>query len=797
MTPLQRMAIACLSGILTGTFLPLPAPLWAFLLLACLTPCLLRCSSPIPQLLLLFTAAWFRVPQPPVPSTAAVPGTGCPIAVDATIADTPLFFQNQTRWTADIQQASACIHSRRIPPFRDAQGRIFLTLDAHAPELHRGDRIRFIAALRPLHVYRNPATPARPSRQPSFTVWLADPRAIVLSDRASTHLEPALDRVRRRIASMWEQHLDEKNARLAIALTIGQSRILTRAERTAFAQTGTAHLLAVSGLHLTIVVLLVFAALRAILRRIYRIAAKMDVTPIAAAATIPFVLAFTFLTGCAPPVVRACTMTLFVLIGILVKRDANHLQSLLLAAAGILCVDPSFIGSAGFQLSFASVAGLLFFRWNPEQAVKTAPEKGTLHRMRSAMRRRFFSLAHASIVASAMTTPILMAHGWVIPPAAPIVNLVAVPFATLIVMPLLLSVTALSLASPMAAAHGALWCGHALDGLHTIVGTLEPLSGGLVVADPLTATAVCLLCATAILLMQDHRRAALVMGAAGLAAFVASRALATPPIPPGELVIDVLDTGQGDCTLVTFPDGRHWLVDGGGTAQERIGADHLVPVLRNLGVRRLDTVVVTHPDADHTAGLRDIVAAFGAQQVFDNGRGNEADADWWGLMTALRQRHIPVRRAPDICGIHAVGDVQVEVLHPCAPEMPFDPPLSANDSSIVLRLSHHHRRVLLTGDLGHPGEQILLSRGALLSADVLKLGHHGSAGSSSGALLNAVSPSSAIASCGEGNLWKFPAGVVQNRLSERRIRLLRTDLQGAIRVRIFNSGIRIGPSAAP
>ncbi|MEZ4240676.1 MAG: MBL fold metallo-hydrolase [Myxococcota bacterium] len=218
--------------------------------------------------------------------------------------------------------------------------------------------------------------------------------------------------------------------------------------------------------------------------------------------------------------------------------------------------------------------------------------------------------------------------------------------------------------------------------------------------------------------------------------------LAPRPAPPG-VRLTFLDVGQGDATLVEWPDGRRWLVDGGRPSADVLGW------LRRSGIRRLDAVVATHPDADHAAGLAPVVAALRVGLVWARDPPPE-------LAEAAAARGVPV--APP------VGTLQ---------PWPGDPVASDNDGSVVLRFGP----ALILGDAEQAAEARVAARTG--PVPVLRVGHHGSATSTSAVLLDAVRPAVAVVSVGR-NRYGHPAPEVLARLQQRGIRVLRTDERGTI-----------------
>jgi competence protein ComEC len=517
---------------------------------------------------------------------------------------------------------------------------------------------------------------------------------------------------------------------------------------------------------------------------------RIDVARVAAAAAIPLAIGFALLAGGRPPVVRACVMAVCVLAGTALGRKAHAPEAVALAGIGLLAVDPSELLRPGFQLSFAAVLGFLLVLRRTNTTAGDPPTEQEQPARIAQIARRIgrggMRLLRASAAATAATTPLVLYHFDRVSLVGLPVNAVAVPIAIFAVMPGLLLVTALATPLPDAAALLARPVGWLLGALDRALGWIAGLPCTLESPGPAAAVATCLLCLSLLLALARHHRVAL--AALALAAVALATSLVADPsrFPARRLTLDFLDVGQGDATLVTFPDGRHWLFDAGGNHHGvfDVGEHLLVPTLRALRVRRLDALILTHPDPDHVGGMPAVAAALPVGCIWDNGQGAaEGAVDAYAeLLDIATRRGIPVRRTPAICGAHGRAGVAVAVLHPCHDPRGYDPGLSFNDNSLVVRLSYDGVSVLLTGDLSAEGEQLLLERQSLEATDLLKLGHHGSRTSSTPAFLDALAPGTGVASCGAWNRFGMPHRSLRQALLGRGVRLLSTDAHGAVRV---------------
>jgi competence protein ComEC len=261
----------------------------------------------------------------------------------------------------------------------------------------------------------------------------------------------------------------------------------------------------------------------------------------------------------------------------------------------------------------------------------------------------------------------------------------------------------------------------------------------------------------------------------GVLAFLAIVAwLALRQLPDGRLHVYFLDVGQGDAILVQTPDGRQILIDGG---------PNPTALLSELGAvlpfwdRSLDLVVLTHPDGDHLTGLLAVLDRYQVGRVLDTSQTDAAPlaAAW---RARLAKEHIP--RTTALRGMRIpLGDAMLTVLHPSS-KLLTGTASDENNNSIVLRIDYGPTSLLLTGDAESEAEADMIRAGLPLQADVLKIGHHGSNGSTSAPFLVAVTPSEAVIQVGADNSFGHPAREVLKRLMDARAEILRTDTNGRI-----------------
>lgn len=553
-----------------------------------------------------------------------------------------------------------------------------------------------------------------------------------------------------------------ERAPLARALLIADERDISPEVRRQFADAGIIHMLSVSGLHVAVlaegVVLLMLMG-----------GASTRRAELVATLTISV---FVLFVGAPSPAVRSAAMYAAVVASRRFQRPTSPWALLALGAA-LPLLQPRVVNEIGYHLSVAGMAGLI--------ASGKLSRRLPLDRL-PAWGRRLARETIATMVASAVTAPIVAWHFGRVSLAAPLTNLAAAPLFGLAQPVLFLS---LALA-PLRAVASLLAEGTqvVLAGIETVGAWGAAIPASALDGQPSAITAVLLAAASISLLAACARRywampALLSACAVGLAIW-----WPVVRLSGSRLEVHMIDVGQGDAIALRTPRWRWILIDAGDQWRDSdVGERVVVPYLERRG-GEVAAFILSHPHADHIGGAASVLRRLPVAFVLDGGYVQPSSV-YEGALDAARERTVAWRTARVGAPIDIDG-VRLTVLAPDSAEIADAP--DANAASIVVMAEYRGVRVLLTGDAERGVEARLAQRlGKDLRADVLKVGHHGSSTSTTAALLDQVAPRLALVSVGAGNRYRHPSPEVIGALTSRGVQVLRTDDVGSIVVSIDGS----------
>lgn len=546
-------------------------------------------------------------------------------------------------------------------------------------------------------------------------------------------------------------------AGVLLALVTGDRALVPAATWERYAATGIIHLMAISGLHITLLAGVVVWLVRRLLGRFPALALRLPLQKNALLAGLLAAVGYGAVAGFSLPTQRTVLMLAVLVLMLWRERALPAGQVLLMALVAVLAWQPAAVHAAGFWLSFGAV-GLLMLM---------AGAWRHLPGWRQAVAVQF----GLSLLLLPMTVAFFERASWV----SPFANLLAVPLVTFLVVPLGLLGLMLWGIAPAWADACWLWAMQLIALLDVLMAQFQSWPAASVgVALPGWFGVLCAVLATALLVQPVASRWR------GLVPFfLLPLVFVQAPLVPGQLRMTVFDVGQGLAVLVEVGTGKErtpyrLLYDAGPAYGESdAGQRVLLPALRQLGVRHLDHLLLSHDDLDHTGGAGSVLAALPVAA---------------GLGTSPRALGLPPWQACRAGQAWQAGGWHFRLLYPdVGAEARF---ARDNDRSCVLHIRRAGQAVLLPGDLEAASEQwLLVQTGAdALRAQVLVLGHHGSRQASSAAWLEAVAPAVAVASAGYRNRYGHPAQAVRARLAAQGTRLVETAQCGALTVDMLPTG---------
>ncbi len=710
------------------------------------------------------------------------------LQIEGTIDRTPQRTRAGTQLLIHTQKIIS--GNRHIP----VEGRLLLFLKEQNPPLRIGDQIRFLCRLHPPHGFHNPGVFSYKRHLAFERIYvigfLSDERMWVkVGQGFKNPLLLKIESWRDHIRNFLEKEATPPSSSIFQALVLGEQGTIPEDVRESFITTGIAHLLAISGDHLGIVAFLSFSFFLWMMKRSEFLLLSLSVKKWAAGLTIPCLLLYTLIAGGGISVIRATIMVITFFLSIVFDRQRNLLHTLCLAAFLILLFSPPSLFDVSFQLSFLAVLSILYlapriYRHLKKEELYLPPEASWKQNI---IKYLFLSFI-VTVVAILGTAPFVALHFNRISLIGFFANLLIIPWVGFLIVPGSLIASIFSFFFyPLA---GLLIM--VSQFLATILLKVVDFFASIPLASihlP-TPTAFEMILFYLLLFLGVHLRKGkkikyLFVGICIL--FVADLGYWNLKNRfRNDLTLTFMDVGHGDSILVEFPGGKRMLIDGGGLHDERfdIGKNVIAPFLWKKKIRKIDTLVLTHPDPDHLKGLNFIASQFKIGQFWDNGVSDDSDS-YLQLQKTLRQKKI------ERLSFHANSDPQVingvEIFFLNPPNGNPGPvrhqnPAWLNNRSLVMRLRFKSVILLLTGDVEREAEEWMVRKGYSLKSHLLKVPHHGSSSSSSPLFLEKVKPDYAIISVGKRTMGRLPHPAVMKRYNALGSKIFRTDQHGALTV---------------
>lgn len=577
--------------------------------------------------------------------------------------------------------------------------------------------------------------------------------------------------------------LPDAYASILKAMLIGNKKELDEETKELYQDNGIAHILAISGLHISMLGMAVYRLLR-----------RLPVPHwISLFGSEIFLLLYGGMVGFSTSAFRAIGMFTFFLCSKICKRSYDMLTAAAFTGMLQLLIHPGYLFDCGFQLSYAAILGMAILLPAFQELVKE---------IKIVWIQKAISLLLPSLSVTLFTAPVLIFHYHELSFFSILLNVVVIPFVSVLLLLAIFMLMTAHFLEPLS------WL--CTIPIKWILGFYEwscrflelfPV-GQNNIAHPAPGTIICyfsLLFTMTVLVKKKRNKYQF------LFSLVAAVLILFPQKP--EFTVWMLDVGQGDCSVIFTEEGKCFVIDCGSTSEHAVGEKRLIPFLKYHGVGKVDAVFVSHADADHMNGIKELLEC-GAEEnikiscVMLHEQALQTEQEEWNeLVEAAHAAEVPIIQLGQGDGVRT-SSMSLTCLYPLDGQQG----LTGNASSMVLMLETEEVRGLFTGDMEMEGERILIEtyvdrqsgNAAVLRETLsrkkeytfLKVGHHGSSGSTSSAFLQWTSPDLAFISCGRNNSYGHPHQETLNRLEEAGCYVFMTSKNGAITMN-FQKGKRM------
>src|SRR6056297_241 len=702
---------------------------------------------------------------------------------------------------SDIRLADPATSATPLP----VRGKLRLTLDGTGPSIHLGDRITFSGRIKPFHNFNNPGGFDYKSFMSYKDIW-ASTSANGSQIRVKKGRAPGLsanirNKMRRSVEALITNATKGDSRAILSALVLGKRELLSAPLKQAFNRAGASHVLAISGLHIGIVATFAFFFFKQILGFCKPLLHRGGSGKWAAIMALVPVWGYALLTGMSPSTQRAVIMVSVFLASFLFERDQDLINTLAAAALIILIIYPPSLFSVSFQLSFTAVLtivlGLSTTQW--------------ISRLPGPILPYLLSYTAVSFFAIIGTTPLILHYFNQTAFFGLLTNLIVVPLIGFFVVPLsLFSVLVLLPLHPPMAAWGLKTAG---AGIQSALAIIYPIGEWPYSAvKTVTPSILEMICAYTLIfglfyIIRFKKRLQLNPGCFKRPVVILmTTALLVFLMDIGywcharfwrdQFSATIIDVGQGSANLLELPDGYCMLVDGGGFMNNSafdVGKYLVAPFLWGQKIGTIDTVVLSHPDADHLNGLIYILKHFNVKRVISTHQPSDT-SEYSAFIQTIDDRNIhhpPFARIPRHFGINGV---KFDLLYPPTDFMDDGQAADTNNCSIVLKATYRGQSIIFPGDIMESAEKELAATGTrLLHTTVLVSPHHGSKTSSTPEFLDAVCPKAVVISAGPKNRFNLPAAAVIERYQRRGYDILMTPQHGAVEIDVNNRRVRLHP----
>ena len=654
----------------------------------------------------------------------------------------------------------------------------------YGQKINSSERWQFEVRLKPPHGFMNPAGF-------DYESWLfqhgIDATGYVRKSELNQHNKSTLndgfrgyiDSHRQRLGQLIDSIADKENDStsgagsfsLVKALAIGDKSSISNEQWLVLINTGTSHLMAISGLHIGLAALFAYVVIRRLIPS--HITKRVPAQHVALVGGMFVALLYALIAGLSIPTQRAIIMLFVISVMMLVRHNHRSIDALGFALFVVLIIDPIAVLAVGFWFSFAAVA-VIFISLNTGSSKPQTNDDSIAGKVLTTIKQ----WVRLQLIISIFLLPLSLFMFQQVSLISPIANFLLIPYVSFLVVPVVLSAIVFVFFLPAIAE---LLFTLAADMIDFVWPTLNYLSirpyalwvqGEVGMVALLSATAAILLIFFAIKQFENqHRKVTYWLFLFPVAVLMIPLfAFNDSDLKSGEYKVTVLDVGQGSAAVLQTQN-HVFVFDAGAKFSDRLdmGRSVVIPYLRSRGIKSLDYLIISHGDSDHIGGAQAIIDEYSATTVLGQ--------DIEKLQAVNKQSCLE--------GLKWQWDgVDFEFLSPAAEGESKSLVVKRNDRSCVLHVSSSQGSVLFTGDIEKKVERKLLEKySSGLASDVLIVPHHGSNTSSTTAFINAVNPEFSLFSVGYKNRYKLPGKKVIDRYIASNSTRIQTDESGAITVK--------------
>ncbi len=585
-----------------------------------------------------------------------------------------------------------------------------------------------------------------------FLLAYADETVTVSVDSQNDNTRYFSARLRKSILERIDSLFPEDTAGFARALILGDTTRLTYEQDTAFKVSGIRHVIAVSGLHVSILFSLV-----------YLLSGKKRI--FTALFGIPVLILFAALAGFSPSIVRACIMQILMILALLFNREYDPPTALAFAALVMLTGNPLTITSVSFQLSVGCMIGMFLFTQRLYRYFSGKIPFAKKSFLEKLMRTVLASVS-VSLGAMSVTTPLSAFYFGMVSVVGVLTNVIALWVISLAFYGIMVAcaVSLIGFSAGQTVARIVAWLIRYVQGVADIMS--KPLFAAVYTNSIYIVIWLAFCYGMLTVFLLSKKKSPLLFTFCCIAGLALSVGLSYLEPKLDNCRVTVLDVGQGQSILVQSNE-KYYLVDCGGDSAV-MAADTAAQALLSQGVRRLDGVILTHYDKDHAAGLPLLLTRISADKLY-----LPDTEDDGAVKETLRSFHNDKIQWITETEVHETGSLKF-TLYPSKDAKP------GNESGLCILFQIENCDILITGDRSSSGEKELIAQNRLPELELLIVGHHGASDATGFALLEQTRPKAAAISVGAGNAYGHPSAQVLNKLKLFCTCVSRTDIDGTI-----------------